>query len=109
MLLFGFLLTLRPAGKDLLMQGSGSALIALGLWTARAGFPQIKRWVFGLRDDLDLSDRWWHRLAKVILAIVGPGFWFWSLGSSESFFYANVSTALITLIALNIYNRAVLY
>ena len=27
------------------------------------------RWLFGLRDDLDLDQRWWHRLLKVVFVL----------------------------------------
>jgi hypothetical protein len=38
----------------------------------------LGRWIFGFRDDLDLSQRWWHRLVKVayILNISVWALWF---------------------------------
>ena len=46
---------------------------------------QLLRLLIGYRDDLDLSARWWHRLAQVSWALVALGiFLFGTLASHES-------------------------
>jgi hypothetical protein len=31
---------------------------------------KLGRWLFGFRDDVDLDQRWWHRLAKVTFVLL---------------------------------------
>src|SRR5688500_16705977 len=35
------------------------------------------RMLFGFRDDVDLNQRWWHRLAKVAFVLVMCGWTLW--------------------------------
>src|SRR5690349_17529715 len=41
----------------------------------------VGRILFGLRDDLDLDQRWWHRLSKVaaVLSLIGVFLYFLSI------------------------------
>ena len=42
-----------------------------------AGIPNVGQTIFGYRTDLDLSQRWWHRLAKVAFILVLCGWTLW--------------------------------
>ncbi len=43
---------------------------------------RVFRILFGFRTDIDLNQRWWHRLAKVayVLGLVALGFWAAGIG-----------------------------
>src|SRR5688500_13754655 len=36
------------------------------------------RILFGFRDDIDLNQRWWHRLAKVVVILLMTGWILWA-------------------------------
>jgi hypothetical protein len=86
---------------------------------------RLGRIVVGYRDDLELSTRWWHRLLKVCL-IIGVPVLFVAIGDNTFYSYTNaagilinnrkyaitlaaIATAFYTLLALNLYYRAIVY
>lgn len=65
----------------------------------------IKRIVMGTRGDLELSNRWWHRLAKVLLVLSTTALAMISWKASDYSFAPRPRVGNITLINLEEYRH----
>jgi hypothetical protein len=73
----------------------------------------VGRLLFGFRDDIDLNQRWWHRLAKVVsvllfICIAALAGFIWHVGQVTGWNAASW-VFLAAMAILNLYYRGIVF